>query len=116
MPDPFEMPIVPAQRIPPWWVYPLMALGLFFVVTTLCWRNWELASRHPHADFVQAVSFGIIVGGGIRGGFFVACRVCRGWAGRIIGTIVFGILGLIVMAAVVFAGCAMTNNIYLDGV
>ena len=104
----------PKRSPVPVWLWPIVVLGPFCLFAILGRHDAPTDPRHQHENLVGIISFGTILGVGLTGGLALSFRFYRGWAARTIGMIVFSFLMMIFAAVIVFAGCALTNNIYID--
>ena len=91
----------------------MVFLGPFLLLMVYGMKQ-EPADPQDHKGYlVTTICLAIIPSVGLTSGLALACRFYGGWAARLFGTLVFGFLMTIATAAVVFAGCVCTNNIYL---
>ena len=103
----------PTRSPVPVWLWPIVVLGPFCLFAILLHAG-PTDPRHQRENLVTIILLGIIFGVGLTSGLALSFRFCHGWAARTIGMIVFSFLMMIFAAVIVFAGCSLTNNIYID--
>ena len=97
----------------PVWLWPVVFLCPFLLLTIYGLENERAEPQYHREYLVTTLSFAFIPSVGLASGLALSCRFYDGWAARILGTVVFGFLMTIAAAAIVFAGCICTNNIYI---